>query len=120
MAHWNPRDREAVQQWARDLFALNNFYVIDTETTGVGKGDEVVQIGIFDKHGEVVLDTLVKPTKRIPARVIDVHGISNEAVADAPTFADLHTTLSGILAGVPLIAYNMDFDWRMLQQSSAV
>lgn len=116
-AHRNPRDRAQVQEWARTLFAGRNFYIIDTETTGLGKRDEVVQIGVIDKNGEVVLDTLVKPTQRVPQGAIDVHGISNEMLADAPAFADVYTTLSIKLAGAPLIAYNMDFDWRLLQQT---
>lgn len=48
-----------------------------------------------------------------------MHGIYNHHVADAPSFADVYVELSVILAGVPLIAYNMDFDWRMLIQTSA-
>lgn len=116
-AHRNPRDRMQVQEWARALFAGENFYIIDTETTGIGKTDEVVQIGVIDKNGEVVLDTLVRPTQRVPSGAINVHGISNEMLADAPSFDDVYTTLSIKLAGAPLVAYNMDFDWRLLQQT---
>jgi DNA polymerase-3 subunit epsilon len=119
-AHRNPRDRAKVQEWARALFAERNFYVIDTETTGIGKRDEVVQIGVIDKNGEVVLDTLVKPTQRVPQGAINVHGISNEMLVEAPTFADVYTMLSMKLAGAPLVAYNMDFDWRILQQTATL
>lgn len=117
MTHRNPMDRSKVQQWAQSLFAMPNFYVLDTETTGIGKGDEIVQLGIIDKNGEVVMDTLVKPTQRISAEVIRVHGITNEMVATAPTLDDIYVSLSAKLAGSHLIAYNMDFDWRMLNQS---
>ena len=120
MRHSNPRDKAAVQQWARDLYNLPNFYVIDTETSGVDKSSEVVQIGVIDKYGDVVIDTLLKPTKRISQQVINVHGITNEMLATAPALEDLYTTLSIKLSGVPLIAYNMDFDWRLLQQTFAL
>jgi len=119
-AHRNPRDRTTVQEWARALFLERNFYVLDTETTGVGKRDQVVQIGVIDKNGEVVLDTQVKPTQRVPQGAIDVHGITNEMLVEAPTFADVYTTLSIKLAGAPIVAYNMDFDWRLLQQTSTL
>jgi len=118
--HTNPRDKAVVQEWARQLFALPNFYVIDTETTGFRNSDEVVQIGVIDKHGEVVIDTLVKPTQRLSQTVIDIHGISNEMLVDAPGLEDLYTELSIKLAGVPLVAYNMDFDWRLMQQTFAI
>ena len=120
MEHHNPRDKVAAVKWANQLFQLDNFYVLDTETTGTRSFDQICQIGIIDKHGEVVLDTLIKPTKRIPYGASAVHGISNEMVQDAPTFMDIYTTVSSLLAGSVLIAYNMDFDWKMLQQSVGV
>jgi DNA polymerase-3 subunit epsilon len=115
--HRNPRDRVKAQEWAKALFSLPNFYVLDTETTGLGKGDEIVQLGIIDKHGEVVMDTLVKPTQRLSREVSMVHGITNEMVKDAPTLDDIYVSLSSKLAGSHVVAYNMDFDWRMLSQS---
>lgn len=111
------RERSIVQAWAQSLFALPNFYILDTETTGLGNSDEVVQIGIIDKTGEIILDTLVKPTIPVPGAAYNVHGISNQMLADAPTFDDVYVTLSAKLAGTPLIAYNMDFDWRLLSQT---
>ncbi len=120
MAHRNPRDRAKVQEWARALFASRNFYILDTETTGIGKGDEIVQIGVIDKHGDVVLDTLVKPTQPVPLGATEVHGLNDAMLAQAPTFADVYTTLSMKLAGAPLVAYNMDFDWRMLKQTTGL
>lgn len=116
--HRNPADRAMTQQWARELMALPNFYVLDTETTGVGKKDQIVQIGIVDKHGEVVLDTLVKSTVPISSGASAVNGITNKMLADAPDFMDLYTTLSAQLAGAHIVAYNMDFDWRLLSQSA--
>lgn len=110
-------DCAKVQEWAQSLFALPNFYILDTETTGLGNRDEVVQIGIINKNGDIVLDTLVRPTKPVPREAINIHGISNEMLADAPTFDDVYVTLSARLAGMPLVAYNMDFDWRLLSQT---
>lgn len=116
-AHHHPPDRVNAQQWARSLFARPNFYVIDTETTGVGKRDEVIQIGIVDKNGTTVMDTLVKPTVPCSAGAARVHGISNKMLETAPDFFDVYMQVSKVIAGAPLIAYNMDFDWRLLQQS---
>lgn len=113
----NTRERGKVQAWAQALFALPNFFILDTETTGLGNSDEVVQIGIIDKNGDIVLDTLVKPTIRVPQQAINIHGITNESLADAPTFDDVYVTLSAKLAGTALVAYNMDFDWRLLSQT---
>ena len=114
--HPRPADRISAQEWARDLLR-NPFYIMDTETTGVDQKAEIVQIGIIDGEGETVLSTLVKPSQRIPYEASLVHGIYDEHVESAPTIADLYVQLSSRLAGVPLVAYNMDFDWRMFEQT---
>ena len=116
--HRNPRHQREVVLWAQDLMKRPNFYVLDTETTGVGKGDEIVQIGIVDKDGNIVMNQLVKPTFSIPDGASAVHGIYDADVEDAPAFSQVYLELSKQLAGETVIAYNMDFDWRMLQQTS--
>ena len=117
MVKMTPPHTKRVQQWARELFERPNFYIIDTETTGIGKQDEVVQIGIVDKHGAVVLNTLVKAHVPISPKASQVNGITDDMLQDAPPLSDLYVTLSSALAGRPLVAYNMPFDWRMLEQS---
>ena len=115
----NPRDKEKVKTWAQELLETG-FYVLDTETTGLGKRDEVVQIGIIDQNGRTLMNSLVKPTKAIPPGASAIHGIYDADVADAPDFADLYVTLSATLAGMPMVCYNVEFDWRMLVQSAGL
>ena len=116
--HFHPAHRRQAIQWARNLLA-RNFYVLDTETTGLGKADEIVQIGIVDGDGAVIMNQLIKPTIAIPPAAATIHGITDGDVAGAPSFKDVYIRLSMLLAGQVVIAYNMDFDWRMLQQSAA-
>ena len=111
MTHRNPRDRQAVILWAQTLMKRNNFYVLDTETTGFGKTDEVIQVGIVDKKGNTIMNQLVKPGMSIPPGSSTVHGIYDTDVEDAPSFREIYVELSKMLAGEVLIAYNMDFDW---------
>lgn len=116
MNHPRPHDREQVIHWAQELMT-QHFYILDTETTGLGAEDEIVQIAIVDKMGQCVLETLLRPRRPIPARVIAVHGISNERVVDAPTLRDIYIRLSALLAGATVVAYNADFDQRMVEQT---
>lgn len=90
---------------------------LDTETTGLESSDEIVEICILDHTGEVVVDSLVRPTKRIPAGATRVHGISNQMVQDAPTWAELWPQVLAALADKHVGIYNADFDLRMMRQS---
>ena len=118
ISHPNPAHRQKVQQWAQDLMT-RGFYVLDTETTGLGKHDEIVQIAIVDQNGETAIDELIKPTIPIPFGASKVHGIYDSDVEDARNFKDIYTELSKLLAGQVVVAYNKDFDQRMLKQSGA-
>jgi DNA polymerase-3 subunit epsilon len=119
VGHYNPRDKDKIQVWAHNLMR-NDFVVLDTETTGLGSADEVVQIGIVDSKNRILLNTLIKPTRPVPPMVVRIHGITNEKLEEASPFSDLYVTLSALLAGRTVIAYNVDFDWRMLVQSARV
>ena len=116
--HYNPSHRRQAIQWAQHLLA-RNFYVLDTETTGLGDRDEIIQIGIVDAGGNAVLDQLIRPSFPIPPGAARVHGITDDDVRDSPIFSSLYIKLSSLLAGETVIAYNMDFDWRMMRQTLA-
>ena len=116
--HFHPAHRRQAIQWARTALA-HPLYVLDTETTGLGNEDEIVQIGLVDRDGNVVMNQVVKPSIPIGPGAKAVHGLSDQDVADAPSFARIYIKLSMLLAGQAVVAYNMDFDWRMLQQTSA-
>lgn len=118
MDHPNPEHRRQARRWAQDLMK-RGFYVLDTETTGLGKDDEIVQIAIVDQDGKTALNELIKPTIPIPPGASKVHGIYDRDVEYASNFRDIYTALSKLLAGQIVIAYNMDFDRRMLRQSGA-
>lgn len=91
---------------------------LDTETTGLEKTDQVVEIAIIDNLGSILLNTLIKPTIPIPPAAESIHGISDKQVAGAPTFARVLPELQNILASRTLVVYNAKYDVRMLQQSA--
>ena len=99
------------------IVASGHLY-LDTETTGFGPLDEICEISIVDDRGEVVLDTLVKPTIPMNPDAQAVHGISDDMLANAPSFKDIANDLSIILSGNTVVIYNADYDLRMLAQSA--
>jgi DNA polymerase-3 subunit epsilon len=90
---------------------------LDTETTGFGPRAEIVDIAVVSAAGEVVLESLVKPSRRIPADAIAIHGITNADVRDAPAWCDLYQDLLRVLDGRRVIVYNVIFDRQMVNQA---
>lgn len=95
----------------------NRFVVLDTETTGLGPDAQVCQIAVIDQDGQVLLDTLVKPTIPIPADATAIHGITNDMVAGAPGMADVIGKLADAIQGKDLIIYNASYDIGVIGES---
>ncbi|MDM8532151.1 3'-5' exonuclease [Anaerolineales bacterium HSG25] len=110
--------QQQARDWANAVLADEQAIIIDTETTGLSRYDEVVEIGIINSRGETVLNTLVKPQRSIHYHAWRVHGINTSMCADAPTFAQLYDQLTEIFtAASRIIIYNVSFDKRLLNQS---
>ena len=93
----------------------------DLESTGLNKKtDRIVSIAILRYEPGREADPkrihyLVNPGIHIPAEATAIHGISDEDVADAPTFADLAGVVLKDLEGCDLGGYNiLGFDIDLL------
>jgi len=93
------------------------FLVLDTETTGLHDYAEICQIAIVDHTGQVLLDQLVKPTLPIPDDVAAIHGITDDLVADQPTWRSVREHVARLIRGKTVVVYNAEFDLRMMVQS---
>jgi DNA polymerase III epsilon subunit-like protein len=108
------KDKAAAVEWARDLLAIGDFVIVDTETTGFDAHDEVIQIGVVDQDGKVLLETLIKPGQSIKNHLY--HGITDEMVNDAPSFPEIFEKLQAAFKGKKVLAYNWDYDSKMINQ----
>lgn len=102
---------------ARSVFLGNDFVILDTETTGLNQDAEICQIAILDGLGEVLLNSLVRPSYPIPAAASAVHGIKDDHVTNAPTWEDIVGEVTEVLRGMMVFIYNAKYDIRMLRQS---
>lgn len=88
--------------------------LIDVETTGRDPNtDRIVELGIAIGKDGVIIDRkswLVNPGRPIPDEAREVHGISDDMVKDAPTFAAVAREIVDVLAGAIPGAYNAEFD----------
>lgn len=92
--------------------------ILDTETTGLSELAEIVELSIINGRGAVVFNRLIKPINLIPADVTAIHGITNDAVASAPTWPEVYTRIRHMLHKKNVIIWNADFDMRLLDQTS--
>jgi len=103
-----------VVRWARDL---KNAVFLDSETTGFGKEDVIIDIAVTDKDGKVLVNTLVHTEREtIPKAAQDVHHIDKAMLCNAPMWTDIWPDLADIFLQHPVIIYNADYDMRMIRQ----
>ncbi len=111
-------DRAAAQRWAADLLARQDWVIVDTETTGLDGQAEAVQVAVLACDGSVLCHQLIKPTGPVPPEASAVHRITDDMLADKPTFAEVHGELARLLEGKTVVCYNAAFDSRILAQSA--
>ena len=92
---------------------------VDLETTGAtATSDRITEIGIVEVYADGTVrewQQLVNPGTRIPPFIEQLTGISNEMVADAPTFAAVAAETLRRLEGRLFIAHNARFDYGFLK-----
>ncbi len=115
MEHVDEKDLQEAKDWAYNLFHSDQkFLILDTETTGLGNA-EIVNICVMTQWGQPLLNTLVKPTIPIPSGATYIHKITDEMIADAPTFPDIYPKLRQLIEGKKVIIYNEAFDSNIIR-----
>lgn len=100
-------------------FANCRFVVVDVETTGTShrRGDRVTEVAaVLVERGEIMdgFHSLINPGRPIPWRITALTGISDDMVADAPTFGEVADEFARVLLGRTFVAHNAPFDWGFL------
>lgn len=90
--------------------------VLDTETTGLDplQGHRIIEIGcreiINRRLTERYFHHYLQPDQTIDPGAQEVHGISNEFLADKPRFGDIAADLIHFLRDAEVIIHNAPFD----------
>ncbi len=99
--------------------------VLDTETTGLDPlaGHRVVEIGCIELVNLVAtgrsLQLYLNPEMPMPAGAQEVHGLSDEFLADKPVFADKVEEFIEFLGDAQLVIHNAQFDLGFLNAELA-
>jgi DNA polymerase-3 subunit epsilon len=90
--------------------------MLDTETTGLDPslGHRIIEIGCVEMFGRRLtgqrLHRYVNPQREIDAGAMQVHGITNERVANEPVFGAIAAELIDFIRGAELVIHNAAFD----------
>ena len=100
---------------------LRDYVVFDLETTGLSPvSDKIVEIaGVRVRDGNITeeFSSLVDPQCEIPESAIAVHGITNEAINNAPGLEEALRKFEKFLGddaivGQNIVRFDMRFMWR--------
>jgi DNA polymerase-3 subunit epsilon len=95
-----------------------DYVVVDIETTGAwSNGDRITEIGAVKVRNHEVVDewhTLLNPQRPIPAKIVQLTGITNEMVRDAPVFAEMAASFMEFMGDGIFVAHNVNFDYGFI------
>ena len=99
---------------------INEYVVLDLEMTGLSaKTDQIIEIGavkIKDNQVIEVMECLVNPNCKIPTRVVELTGITDEMVQSGMDKDEAIGKLLDFIEGQILVGQNINFDYSFLKQ----
>jgi DNA polymerase-3 subunit epsilon len=96
--------------------AANRQIILDTETTGISTAEDhrIIEIGCVEMVNRRLTGNTfhqyINPEREIDAGAIEVHGITNEFLADKPLFDEIAEDFLAFIDGAELVIHNAPFD----------
>lgn len=90
--------------------------VLDTETTGLEPkdGHRIIEIGCVELVGRRLTGNdkrwYINPDREVDPGAVDVHGITNDFLADKPRIAEIIEEFLDYVKGAELVIHNAPFD----------
>lgn len=98
------------------------YIALDLETTGLDpRFDKIIEIGaVRVENGEVAgrFEMFVNPGRKLEARVMELTGITDAMLKDAPEIGGVMEAIADFTEGVPILGHNILFDYRFLKQAA--
>ncbi|PIE83398.1 MAG: DNA polymerase III subunit epsilon [Candidatus Contendobacter odensis] len=94
--------------------------VLDTETTGLdpNQGHRIIEIGCIElvnrRQTDQRFHVYLQPDRHIDDEAVQVHGITNDFLANQPRFAEIAEQFLDFVQGAELVIHNAGFDLGFL------
>lgn len=99
-----------------------SYVAIDIETTGlVPRKDKITEIAALKVVEGQIQDrfaTLVNPGRQLERRIVELTGITDEMVSQAPKIQQVIPNLADFCQGFPLLGHHVIFDYSFLKQAA--
>ncbi len=100
--------------------------VLDTETTGIDPklGHKIIEIGCVELINRRLTGRhyhqYINPEREVEQGAIEVHGITNEFLADKPVFENIVEEFIEFVTGAELVIHNAPFDVGFIDHEFAL
>lgn len=100
--------------------------VLDTETTGLepAQGHRIIEIGCVELVNRKLtgrhFHVYINPDREVEQGAIEVHGITNEFLADKPRFHQVADEFLAFVQGAELVIHNAPFDVGFINHEFAL
>lgn len=100
---------------------LLDYICLDLETTGLNpKMDKITEIGAVKvKNGQIVdtFSRLINPGRKLSERVIELTGITDEMLKDAPSIEEVVGEFLEFAKELPLLGHAVMFDYSFMKRA---
>ncbi|MDE6748080.1 MAG: 3'-5' exonuclease [Lachnospiraceae bacterium] len=101
---------------------IDSYVCLDLETTGLDpKKDKIIEIGaVRVRDGEIVamLETFINPDRALDERIIELTGIVDEQLQDAPDIRDILPELLDFIGDDVLLGHSVLFDYSFVKRAA--
>ena len=101
---------------------INSYVALDLETTGSGaRHEKITEIGmvkVIDGETTDTYHTMVNPHREIPKRIVELTGITDDMVKDAPGIEEILDEVLAFTEDLPLLGHQIIFDYGFLVQAA--
>jgi DNA polymerase-3 subunit epsilon len=100
-----------------NVVSTGNYIILDTETSGLKRPAEIVEIAMCDSIGNHIFSELVRPLNGYGTDAARITGITSEMLEGARTWREIRPEVESILQGANVVVYNATFDRMMFHCS---